>query len=380
MAPVAALATLGLILAPRLPPRCRAAAMTEPSALEQNLALCAADDGGWSGWARAHGVVAPKLAVRATLPDERGKGGVFAAEDISELEVIARIPRAFVLSPSAKAMSAAAKACMPAGRAVVGQLSPQWAAELTAEALLRSSALSSRPGVCPDGITWQHGGGWATDGADLGGEDVRWGPRDVTGTLLATGSDNDAHIYAKFRFPCHPVVHRAGVGLAVLTGVGSSQAAIDALVRRGTCYRAMLEQMLPLVQEPTGRWGRGSVRERRAWDVADTLSRVLARATAVHLSPNPDAAPTCAVAPLHERLAHCGTRGENTKLVGRDPHAGPAAGGAEADVLLVATRAILRGEAITRDYALAPGLPGDETTGALRLLLQFGLPPASWHA
>jgi hypothetical protein len=379
MAAIAALATLGLLLAPRVPPRCRAAVMTEHSALEQNLALCAADDGGWSRWASAHGVVAPKLAVRATLPEERGKGGFFAAEDIAELEVVARIPRALVLSPSAEAMSAAAEACMPAGRVEAGQLPPQWAAELTAEALLRSSALSSRPGVCPDGITWQHGGGWATDGADLGGEDVRWGQRDVTGSLLATGSDNDANIYAKFRFPCHPVVHRAGVGLAALTGVTSSQAAIDALVLRGTCYRAMLEQMLPLVHEPTGRWGRGSVRERRAWDVADTLSRVLARATALHLDSDPDAAPTSAVAPLHERLAHCGSRGENTRLVGRDPHAGSSAGGAEADVLLVATRAIPRGEPLTRDYNLAPRLPGDPTEGALRLLLQFGLPPAAWR-
>jgi hypothetical protein len=138
--------------------------------------------------------------------------------------------------------------------------------------------------------------------------------------------------------------------------------------------------MLPLVQEPTSQWGRGSVRERRAWDVADTFSRVLARATALHLDPNPDAKPTSAVAPLHERLAHSGTLGENTKLVGRDPHASLATGAAEADVLLVATRAIPRGEAITRDYNSAPRLPGDETSGALRLLLQFGLPPAAWHA
>ena len=62
------------------------------------------------------------------------------------------------------------------------------------------------------GSTGPLGGGWATEAADLGGEDGRWGATDVVGTLVATGSDNDKNIYAKFRFPCHPVVHRAGQG------------------------------------------------------------------------------------------------------------------------------------------------------------------------
>ena len=49
-------------------------------------------------------------------------------------------------------------------------------------------------------------------------------------------------------------------------------------------------------------------------------------------------------------------------------------------VLLVATRSIEQGEPITRDYAAAPRLPADTSDGALRLLLQFGLPPAAWLA
>ena len=47
-------------------------------------------------------------------------------------------------------------------------------------------------------------------------------------------------------------------------------------------------------------------------------------------------------------------------------------------LLLIATRGISRGEEITRDYDAAPRLPGDHSDGALRLLVQFGLPPAAW--
>ena len=39
---------------------------------------------------------------------------------------------------------------------------------------------------------------------------------------------------------------------------------------------------------------------------------------------------------------------------------------------------IAAGEAITRDYNIAPRLPLDESDGPLRLLLQFGLPPKAW--
>ena len=48
------------------------------------------------------------------------------------------------------------------------------------------------------------------------------------------------------------------------------------------------------------------------------------------------------------------------------------------EVWLVATRDIAGGEAITRNYAPSPQLLNDQAEGALRLLLQFGLPPKSW--
>ena len=47
-------------------------------------------------------------------------------------------------------------------------------------------------------------------------------------------------------------------------------------------------------------------------------------------------------------------------------------------MLLIAARDIEAGEEITRDYAKAPRLVGDESEGSLRLLLQFGLPPKAW--
>ena len=50
------------------------------------------------------------------------------------------------------------------------------------------------------------------------------------------------------------------------------------------------------------------------------------------------------------------------------------------EILLVATRDIEAGEAITRDYTKAPQLVNDDAAegSALRLLLQFGLPPKAW--
>ena len=83
-----------------------------------------------------------------------------------------------------------------------------------------------------------------------------------------------------------------------------------------------------------------------------------------------------AIVPLHDRLAHCDARGANARLVGVDPREGAVGGSGE--VLLVATRQIERGEAITRDYTRAPRLPGDTSEGPLRLLMQFGLPPNAW--
>jgi len=313
-------------------------------------------DSEWLEWAAAHGVSAPKLSVRAPTDAERGKGGVFALQPIAAMEVVARIPRRLVLSASDAARAAASEA-----------REPSWATELTAEALLAVHADGAAAGTRAWVGAWKEGG-WATNPTDLGNEEVRWGARDVTGSLIATGSDNDKNIYAKFRFPCHPVVHRAGVGLAALTGTTSARA-IDALGVRGRAYRAMRDALLKLVAAPRPTPS-GSVRERKAWEVADTVSKVLARATNLEL----DGVPTSAVVPLHERLAHCDSRGENTKLVGADPTAEHA----DAAVLLVATREILPGEPLTRDYTLAPRLPDDASDGALRLVLQFGLPPDAW--
>jgi len=313
------------------------------------------------------GVLAPKLSVRPPLPEERGKGGVFAVEPIACMETIAHIRRDIVLVP-----------CDAARAAAAGAETPSWAAELTAAALLtlhldsdptNSTMLWERRQLVKEWVT----GGWATEGADLGNDEVRWGPRDVTGSLMATGSDNDKNIYAKFRFPCHPVVHRAGLGLAALTR-SDKAAALAALECRGRHFRAMRDALFPLVHTPSPR-PKGSARERRCWDVADTLSRVLSRATMLQL--DDDESSTCAVVPLHERLAHCDARGENAKLVSRDLR-GAQAGGDD-HVVLVAARDIEAGEAITRDYNLAPRLPGDESDGALRLLLQFGLPATAWH-
>ena len=51
----------------------------------------------------------------------------------------------------------------------------------------------------------------------------------------------------------------------------------EALILRGKTYRSMRDALLPLILEPSDE-RKGSMRERRAWDVADVLSRVLSRA------------------------------------------------------------------------------------------------------
>jgi hypothetical protein len=214
-------------------------------------------------------------------------------------------------------------------------------------------------------------GGWATDGSDLGSPEEDWGPKCVTGSLLATGSDNDANVYAKFRFPCHPVLHRASLGLALLTGSSDSNSAcLEALTNRGRTYRAMRDALLELVTTPSPE-RKGSMRERRAWDVADVLSRILSRVTMLQLNDDSNDAMgdsySAVVVPLHERLDH--SEHENTKLV---------VGSNDEEIWLVATRDITAGETITRNYNLAPRLDGDTSEGALRLLLQFGLPPNAW--
>jgi hypothetical protein len=312
-------------------------------------------------------ISAPKLSFRKALPDERGKGGIQATESIAALEIIARIPRSLIIAT-----------CDSPNRAIAAtaEMDPEkfsWAADLTAATL---AALFPQDGdgkaVDVDAkqawIAGWEAGGWATDKSDLGPEDVDWGPKCINGSLLATGSDNDKNVYAKFRFPTHPVVFRAGTGLAMLTGT-EEQEALDALLLRGRTFRGMRDALLTLVENPSDR--KGSLRERRSWDVADVLSRTLSRATTLQFEgegTDDDSVGeelSYAVVPIHERLAQCNKQGENSKLI---------YAAEDNEVLLVATRDIAEGEEITRDYSNAPRLDGDETDGPLRLLLQFGLP------
>lgn len=318
-------------------------------------------------------VVHDSLVLRDPTPEERGKGGVEVAENesIKALEVLARIPRDLVVSSvdaPLRALEAAAN-----GRNLT------WATDLTAATLVAmhptEEELSS--GKNDDGLdfvlakkewtrSWE-AGGWATDGADLGPPDVNFGSKDVTGSLLSTGTDNDHNIYAKFRMPCHPCLLRASIGLGVLTKCTEDEAR-EALTARGFTYRSMRDALEPLVLESSER-PKGSLREKRCWDVADTLSRVLSRATTFEVEDEEtgDVSLTHAIVPIHERLEHSAK--ENSKLV--------ASGN---DILLVATRDIAGGEAITRDYGSSPKLLNDKSEGALHLLLQFGLPPKSWPA
>mmetsp|Transcript_1819 Transcript_1819/g.2182 ORF Transcript_1819/g.2182 Transcript_1819/m.2182 type:complete len:402 (-) Transcript_1819:200-1405(-) len=327
------------------------------------------------------GIKTHKLTFRSPHPDERGKGGVMASESIQALEVVARIPRSLILVGGGDFFE------YDAPRDVEAAANAQnctWVTELTAATLvalhptLAELAMDKKEssGTLLSKQQWIQSwvsGGWATHGSDLGPPEAQFGQKCTTGSLLSTGSDNDANIYAKFRLPCHPAIHRAAVGLAFLTNMEDGEEECrEVLARRGAVYRSMRDALLPLVLEPTERDRLASMRERRAWDVADVVSRMLSRATLLQL-PNIDGEElsTPAVVPLHERLAQCDERGENVKLIADD-------GGDTMELLLVATRDIEQGEDLTRDYTTAPRLVGDETEGALHLLLQFGLPPNAW--
>lgn len=310
---------------------------------------------------------APKLSFRPPRPEERGKGGVQASQPISALEVIARIPRNLIIATCDDSLPSRDR--VVEAIAQMDAVKYSWAAELCAVtlcALFPMENVGEDTQAKQEWIARWESGGWATNNADLGPEDADWGPKCVTGSLLSTGSDNDKNVYAKFRFPTHPVVFRAGNGLAMLTG-SDEQTALDALLLRGRVYRGMRDALSTLVEHPSTH-RKGTLRDRKAWDVADVLSRMLARVTTLQLGQ--DAELAYAVVPIHERLAHCGggdggVRGENSKLVVADGND---------EVLLVATRDIAVDEEITRDYSLAPRLDGDDTDGPLRLLLQFGMP------
>ena len=383
------------------------------------------------------------IVLRAPTLEERGKGGVDVVGNrkIKALEVIARIPRSLIISSvdtTNRAIEAAAQA-----------RNLSWVTDLTAatlvalhptrEELLASAASTEQQQqqqqqqqnttatatntpivdvvrAKQDWIASWTAGGWATNGSDLGPSDVNFGSKDVTGSLMATGSDLDHEIYAKFRMPCHPCLFRASRGLQVLTNC-TEEAARHTLTSRGFTYRSLRDplQELVLVSKPRPK---GSVREKRCWDVADTVSRVLSRATTIDVAIINDPTPkektllemllaadadndndddddatdnnddvedddddddddddntvivtTHAIVPIHERLEH--SVHENSKLVANHD---------SDEILLIATRDIDGGEAITRNYNTSPRLPNDgsDTGSALHLLTQFGLPPSSW--
>merc|ERR1719491_2751112 len=124
---------------------------------------------------------------------------------------------------------------------------------------------------------------------------------------------------------------------------------------------------------------KGSKREQRCWDVADTLSKVCSRVTTIQN--NDDADISYAIVPIHERLEH--SFQENTKLT--TSASSTSSNDTDTDensllpLLLLATRDIQKGEALTRDYSTSPKLlddPSDDES-ALRLLMQFGIPPST---
>ena len=326
--------------------------MSSPRHAEVHLAMDPMPSRDLPAWMRQ--IEAPKLSVHA---DGCGKGGVYAAESIAPNEVIAQIPRTLVLQ------------CTSAIKSERALEFGGWAAKLTAAALTALHAEDDTP--MKSWIKGWQSGGWASDTADLGPPGIRYGSDDVTGSLMATGSDNDDQVFSVFKFPCHPVVYRASLGLASLTR-SDEQAALAALITRGTAYRAMRDELLPLVKSPSKR-AKGSTRDKKSWDVADMLSCVLSRANSLVLDDESGEA-SAVVVPLYDQLEHCTECVvENVRL-----ELGWSVGGKEA-VLLVASREIAAGEALTRDYSAAPPLPGDTSEGALQLLLQFGIRPSAWE-
>ncbi|OEU08639.1 hypothetical protein FRACYDRAFT_249533 [Fragilariopsis cylindrus CCMP1102] len=352
--------------------------------VEDNKSSDNNNDNWYSSWAiQDSGItINEKLSLRNTNDEERGKGGMHADQKIKALEVIATIPRSLIIS----SVDAPVRAIEAASTANV----LSWVTDITAATLValhpsiddndddNDSTTTTKKSRIDFIQSWIHGG-WATQGDDLGPPESNFGPKHVTGSLMSTGSDNDHNIYAKFRMPCHPVIHRASLGLIVLTGCTEEQARSQ-LSLRGSTYRSLRDALEPLIlnTNPT-RFEKGSKRERRCWDVADILSKVLSRVTTIQLNVDKTEKACYAIVPIHERLEH--SLNENTKLI--------TSGN---DILLIATRDIDVGEAITRDYTKSPKLINNNNTNdeevaddididdgsALRLLLQFGLPPNAW--
>lgn len=300
-----------------------------------------------------------KISIDEPTQDERGKGCIQVSMNVKALEVLARIPR-FLAITSADCNIIPSHVV----EAISNSRNTTWATELTAITLASlhpSDDITNNKmaKVKQQWISSWTKGGWGSD-SDLG-PDIS---SDCIGTLLATGTDNDKNIYAKFRMPAHPAIFKAAMGLSLLTKCTEAES-LKALTARGFTYRSMRDALQELVLQSTQRdeSKKGTVRDKRCWDVADTLDKVLSRVTTLQLEDTT----TTAIVPIFERLSH--SLEENSKLVSIGD-----------EILLVATRDIEAGEAITRDYTKAPQLVNDDAAegSALRLLLQFGLPPKAW--
>jgi hypothetical protein len=172
--------------------------------------------------------------------------------------------------------------------------------------------------------------------------------------------------HRRFGLKCHPAVDRAALRLSLLCRHRNEKAARAALVERGFQWRSYREALIPLVQNPTRT--EGTARRRRELDAAECFSRALARAARV--------GDDIVVCPLYDTLRD-GAAAATVTLV-EDPNGD--------DLLVVASRALAAGDAVTRDYGRAPSLgfidgsdadPGSESE-VLRRLLHFGIyPPLS---
>ena len=276
-------------------------------------------------WCETAGVTADKLSF-----DEDG-GGATVTQDVAALEVLARVPRSLTL-------------CAPRRK--------DWPGKLTAAAI---EAVEEGGDLGSYVSSWR-GGGWATSSDDLEARD-----KETVDSLLATGSDNDFEIFKKFGMKCHPAVDRAAYRLSALCRHRNEKAARAALVERGYAWRECREALIPLVRNPTRT--EGTARRRRELDAAELFSRALSRAAR--------AGDDIVVCPLYDTLRDGAASATATLVEDGD------------DLLVVASRALVAGDAVTRDYGRAPSLsfidgsdadPASESE-VLRRLLQFGIDP-----
>ena len=288
-------------------------------------AAALAEDLDLKSWCETAGVAVDKLTFDGD--------SATVTQDVAALEVLARVPRSLTLSAPRR---------------------KDWPGKLTAAAI---EAVEEGEDLGSYVRSWR-GGGWATSSDDLEARD-----KETVDSLLATGSDNDFEIFKKFGMKCHPAVDRAAYRLSALCRHRNEKAARAALVERGYAWRECREALIPLVRNPTRT--EGTARRRRELEAAELYSRALSRSARV--------GDDIVVCPLYDTLRD-GAAGATATLI-EDP------GGD--DLLVVASRALVAGDAVTRDYGRAPSLsfidgsdadPGSESE-VLRRLLQFGIYP-----